>query len=72
MFLLTYIVFVSGKCLVKILFFLGPVFEIDFRERTFGSVSWSSLLFLGGVLPMSFAYLLGLSFPEGLEKFASS
>ena len=39
MFLLTYIVFFSGKCLVKILFFLGLVFEIDFRERTFGFVA---------------------------------
>ena len=68
MFLLTYVVFVSGKCLVKILFFLGPVFEIDFRERTFGSVVLERPAVFRWRFAYSFAYLLGLSFPGRLGK----
>ena len=39
-------VFCSRKCVAKILFFLGLVFEIHFRERAF------VLVVLCGVLPM--------------------
>ena len=68
LFLLTYIVFVSGKCLRTFLFFLGPVFEIDFRERTFGSVALERPAVYRWCFAYSFAYLLGLSFPGRLGK----
>ena len=46
-------VFCSRQCLAKILFFLGLVFEIHFRERTFAFVTFlRSSVFFGGVLPM--------------------
>ena len=60
--------FFSGNCLVKILFFLGPVFEIDFRERTFGFVVLERAAVFRWCFAYSFAYSLGLSFPRRLGK----
>ena len=57
----------------KMLFFLDPVFEIDFRERTFGFV----VLLRRGVFRWCFAYsfclLVGSFVPKkAWQKFASS
>ena len=52
MFLHTCWVFCSRKCLTKILFFLGLVSEIHFRERTFVLVVLLLPVFFGAVLPM--------------------
>ena len=52
--------------MVKIL--LGPVFEIDFRERTFGFVALERPAACRWCFAYSFAYLLGLSFPGRLGK----
>ena len=60
--------FCSRECLAKIIFFLGLVFEIHFRERTsvFVVLLRSSVFrcFFANV----FAYLLGFLFPKMLGK----
>ena len=54
--------------MVKVLFFLGLVFETDFREQTFGFVVLERPAVFRWCLVYSFAYLLGLSFPRRLGK----
>ena len=62
------LVFCSRQCLAKFLFFLGLVFEIHFRERTFVFVALlRSSVFLW-CFAYVFAYLLGSLFPRMLDK----
>ena len=60
-------VFCSRKCLAKILFFLGLVFEIHFRERTIVFVVLSHSSVFGGVLH-TFFHIRWFLFPRVLGK----
>ena len=57
-------VFCSRKCLAEIRFFLGLVFEIHFRERTFVLVVLLLSCVFQWCFASVFAYLLGFLFPK--------
>ena len=60
--------FSSRQCVAKILFFLGSVFVIHFRERTFVFVVLMPPCVFQWCFAYVFAYLLGFLFPKMLGK----
>ena len=65
--------FCSRKCPAKILFFLGLVFEIHFRERTFCFCCLDAALCFSVVFCLCFCIFVGFSVTENAwQKFSSS
>ena len=64
------LVLVPCRFFGKVLFFLGSVCAINFRERTFVFALFLGPCVFGMDLPMVFAYFLAISPRKRLKKFS--